>query len=196
MVSAKAARQPPAKIAAALVQHLTAAPRDRRRPRPPDPASSTSACAPRRFRALLPHHPGRRRGLRRRHHRTSTPDQRGVCLRQPDRPDAYRPLPRRRRRRRPGQPADQGRLRRHQGVLHQRRRRPGHRPRLGRLLALPPGHRLADDRGRCSPRSARRPAIQRRVSDPGGQGAGATATRPPWPPRTSASPRRNSGSTR
>ena len=45
MVSAKAARQPPAKIAAALVQHLKACPGYRQTPKPPAPASSTSACA-------------------------------------------------------------------------------------------------------------------------------------------------------
>ena len=45
----------------------------------------------------------------------------------------------------------QGRLRRHQGILHQRCRRAGHRARLGRLLALPASHRHAAHRGAISP---------------------------------------------
>ena len=69
MVSAKAARQPPAKLAAALAAAPARQPRTSPRPRPPDPASSTSACDPDAFRALLPDHPTAGGGLRRRHHR-------------------------------------------------------------------------------------------------------------------------------
>ena len=147
MVVAKAARQPPPKLAAAAGRAPVRAARGRRsrarRPRlrqPPARAKTFSAPSSRSILAAG-------RVLRRQHDRRRPPRQRGVRLRQPDRPDACRPLPRRRGGRRAGQPAGQGRLRRHEGILHQRRRRAGAGARPGRLLALPPGPRHDDDRG-------------------------------------------------
>ncbi len=165
MIGATFARKPARELAAALVQHLTAAP-GIAAAEAAGPGFVNLRLHPRDLPRPAAGHPRQRRSLRRRHHRRRQKNQHRVCLRQPHRPDAYRPLPRRRRRRRPRQPADQGRLHRHQGVLHQRRGRPGRRPRLGRLLALPPGHRHPPDRGRIRRRSPRRPAIQRRLPHP------------------------------
>ena len=49
------------------------------------------------------------------------------------------------------------------------------------------------DRGRFRRRSARRPAISRRIPDPGRPGAGGAVRRQPWPPRVRASPPPTSG---
>ena len=75
-----------------------------------------------------------------------------ICLGQPDRTDACRPLPRRGGRRRAGQPAGLRRLRRHQGILHQRRRRADRRAGALGHAALPRGARRRDrrDPGRAS----------------------------------------------
>ena len=158
MVAAKAARQPPAKLAAALATALAGG-ADVLRAEAAGPGFVNlhlrlesvlrdGAGGAARGRAVRRQRGGRRQGR-----------QRGIRLRQPDRADAYRPLPRRRGRRCAGQPAGQGRVRRHQGILHQRRRRPGRRPRLGRLLALPAGARHQPDRGGVRRGHPHRPAV-------------------------------------
>ncbi len=132
--------------------------------------------------------------LRRRHERGGPAGQRRIRLGQPDRADAYRPLPRRRGGRCAGQPARQGRLRGDQGILHQRRRHAGHRARLGRLLALPAGDRHAAVGGGIRRRGARRAAIPRRLPGPGRRRTCRRARRARSQPRRAGSPRRNAGS--
>ena len=68
-------------------------------------------------------------------------DQRRICLRQSDRADACRPLPRRGVRRCAGQSAGVHRIRGDARILHQRCRRPGRRARALGLSALPRGAR-------------------------------------------------------
>ncbi len=153
LIAAKPARQPPARIAAALAAALAAAP-EIASAEPAGPGFVNLRLRPAALLAACRRSCGRR-GVRRQHGRAGAPGERGVRVRQPDRADACRPLPRRRRGGRAGQPAGQGRLRRHQGVLRQRRRQPGGRPRLGGLLALPPGARHGADRGGVRRRRAR-----------------------------------------
>ncbi len=112
----------------------------------------------------------------------------------PDRSAACRPLPRRHRRRCAGQPARQGRLFGHQGILHQRRRRAGHRARLGSLLAISAGDRQQADRGAVQRTGSGRPAIWRRLPDPDRRRSSQPGMAPPWRCPISASPLRNSGS--
>ena len=97
LVTARAAKRKPAEIAALVAEALTAHPNvaqsRARRPRlrqhpPPLPRPARPA----------PAHPARRRHLRRHNHRPQRRGQRRIRLRQPHRPHAYRPLPRRRRR--------------------------------------------------------------------------------------------------
>ena len=124
----EAARHSPSRSPAALQGRS----RRRRRSRSPVRASSTSgsptasgsAC----WRAMLE----RRHRLRPLDDRQRQQGQCRVCLGQSDRADACRPLPRRGGRRCAGQPARLRRLRRHQGILHQRRRRAGRRARPAR----------------------------------------------------------------
>ncbi len=146
----QAARQAAAKLAAAIAETSAPGTRASSRRMLPALASSISVWILLRFVRCCPTSCAPA-SLRRQQDRRRHADQRRICLRQSHRPDAYRPLPRRRGRRCAGQPADQGRPRRHQGILHQRCRRAGHRARLGRLLALPAGDRHAARRKRTSP---------------------------------------------
>ncbi len=91
-------------------------------------------------------------------------DQCRICLGQPDRPDACRPLPRRRGWRRARQSARLRRLCGHQGICHQRRRRADRRARAFGHAALPRGAR------RRHRRDTRRP-LSRRLPGPGRPGA-------------------------
>ena len=95
-------------------------------------------------------------------------DQCRICLRQSDRTDACRPLPRRGVRRRACQPAGFHRLWRDARILHQRCRRAGRRARALGLSALPRGARRGDrrDSGRALSRrlsEARRRGARRRI---------------------------------
>ena len=92
-----------------------------------------------------------------------------VRLGQSDRAAACRACARRGGRRRAGQPAGQGGLRRHQGILHQRCRRAGRQPRAFDLSALQGGA------GRCDRRHPRR-TLSRRVPEGGRRGASPSAT--------------------
>ncbi len=174
------------------------------RPPPPGPALRQSPARPgHAFRALLPQIlRGRREAAWRQQHRCRHAHQRRIRLRQPDRPDAYWPCCRASM---PcvgdsaRQPAGQGRLRRHQGVFTSTTcRRAGHRARLGGLLALPASHPappLSEEE--LLQRSPRRPAIPRRIPDPGRRAtlAAIHVRLGSRCRRTSASPRRRSGST-
>ena len=96
--------------------------------------------------------------------RAGREDQCGICLRQSDRPDACRPLPRRGVRRCARQSAGVHRLRRHARILHQRCRRAGRRARALGLSALPRSARRNDRR-----HSGR--ALSRRLSEAGRRSA-------------------------
>ena len=91
--------------------------------------------------------------------------QRRICLGQPDRADACRPLPRRGVRRCARQPARLRRLRGHARILRQRRRRAGRYAGALGLSALPRGA------GRGHRRDSRR-ALSRRLPEAGRPGAG------------------------
>ncbi len=91
-------------------------------------------------------------------------DQRRVCLRQSDRADACRPLPRRGVRRCAREPAAVRGLRRDARVLHQRCRRAGRRARALGVPALPRGA------GREHRRDSGRP-LSGRLSEAGRAGA-------------------------
>ncbi len=176
LVAAKAARLPPPKIAAALVAALRVL---------PEVASAETAgpgfvnlrLRPAALRARAAGDPARGGGLWRLHARRGRSGECRVHLRQPDRTAACRPLPGRGGGRCARQSAGESRLRRHQGVLHQRCRRAGHRARLGRLLALPAGDRHRARRGGLRRRGARRTAVSRRLPDPGRREPGGAARR-------------------
>ena len=189
--------QPPAKIAAALVASAARGARRSPRPPPPAPASSTSACDPAALPRAAARHPARRRGLRRQH--ASAPA-RAINV-------EYVSA-------NPTGPMHIGHCR--GAVVGDA---------LANLLAKAgyavtkeyyindagaqvtalawaaywrylQAHRHAADRGGLLRRSPRRPAIPRRISDPGRRGssrasygASLAAARP------AASPRRKSGST-
>ena len=109
-------------------------------------------------------------GLRPRQSRAGRAGQRRIRLRQSDRADACRPLPRRGVRRCAREPARLRRLRGDARILHQRCRRAGRRARALGVPALPRGARRRHrrDPGR---------ALSRRLSQAGRRGAGA-GTRP------------------
>ena len=103
-----------------------------------------------------------------------------ICLGQSDRPDACRPLPRRRVRRRAGKPARFHRLQGDARILHQRCRRPGRCARALGVSALPRGARRRHRRN-----SGR--ALSGRLSQAGRRGA----RRRIWRQAARRSPRRN-----
>ena len=95
----------------------------------------------------------RRHGLRILEGRGGAAGQCGICLGQSDRAAAHRPCPGRRLWRCAGPAPDQGRLRGHPRILHQRCRRPGRYPRALGASALSRGSRRdhrRDSRGLLS----------------------------------------------
>jgi arginyl-tRNA synthetase len=114
MVVAKAARQPPPKLAAALAGKLAALP-EVAEAAPAGPGFVNLRLREPVLRAQAPGGAARGRGLRRQRDGAGGAGGRGIRLRQPDRADACRALPRRGGRRRAGAAAAQGRLRRRAG---------------------------------------------------------------------------------